>query len=186
MLEAIIAQYGLVAVFIGTFLEGEIVVVAGGFLSRLGFLTLPSVFAVALVATFLGDQFFFYIGRKKGSAFLEKRPHLHKRAEKVHDLIHNHQNKILFLYRFLYGLRIPTLLAMGTSELSTRKFVLLNLINSLVWTSVFVFGGFFFGEFFTYLIGNVKEFEKEIIIGIGAVAIIVWLISLIRNREEYN
>jgi membrane protein DedA with SNARE-associated domain len=186
MLEVIIAQYGLVAVFIGTFLEGEIVVVAGGFLSRLGFLMLPAVFLTALIATFLGDQFFFYIGRKKGNAFLAKRPHLHKRAEKVQKLIHDHHDKILFFYRFLYGLRIPTLLALGTSELPTRKFVLLNLINSLVWTSLFVFGGFFFGEFFTYLIGNVKEFEKEIILSIAAVAIAVWLASIILNRKEYN
>ncbi len=186
MLEVIIAQYGLVAVFVGTFFEGEIVVVAGGFLSRLGFISLCWVYITAFVATFLGDQFFFYLGRKKGTSFLEKRPHLHKRAQKVHNLIHNHQNKILFCYRFLYGLRIPTLLAMGTSELSTKKFALLNLLNSFVWTSIFVFGGYFFGEFFTYLIENVHEFEKEIILSIVSVAIAVWLASIILNRKEYN
>ncbi|MDO8579704.1 MAG: DedA family protein [bacterium] len=188
MLEVIIAQYGLVAVFVGTFLEGEIVVIAGGLLARLEFLSLTWVLIVAFVATFAGDQFFFYLGRKKGTAFLEKRHRRHwrARAEKVHDLIHNHQNKILFGYRFLYGLRIPTLFAIGTSELPTKKFVLLNLINSAVWSVIFVLGGYFFGEFFALLVGNIKNYEKEVLIGVVVVALIVWLWSIVRNREEYN
>ena len=188
MLEVIIAQYGLVAVFVGTFLEGEIVVIAGGLLARLEFLSLTWVLIIAFVATFAVHQFCFYLGRKKGTALLEKRHRLHwrARAEKVHDLIHNHQNKILFGYRFLYGLRIPTLFAIGTSELSTKKFVLLNLINSAVWSVIFVLGGYFFGEFFALLVGNVKNYEKEVLIGVVVVALIVWLWSIVRNREEYN
>ncbi|HEY0908373.1 MAG TPA: DedA family protein [Candidatus Paceibacterota bacterium] len=188
MIEAIIAQYGLVAVFIGTFLEGEIVVIAGGLLARLEFLSLPLVLITAFFATFLGDLFFFYLGRKKGTAFLEKRgrKHWRKRAEKVHDLIHNHQNKILFGYRFLYGLRIPTLFALGTSELSTKKFVLLNILNSIVWSAIFVLGGYFFGDLFTLIIDNIHSYEKNLLIGIGIVAVIVWVWSLIKNREEYN
>lgn len=188
MLEVILAQYGLIAVFIGTFFEGEIVVIAGGLLARLEFLSLPMVLITAFAATFLGDQFFFYLGRKKGTAFLEKRGRMHwrRRAEKVHDLIHNHQNKILFGYRFLYGLRIPTLFALGTSELSTKKFVLLNLINSIAWSCLFVLGGYFFGDLFTLIIDNIKAYEKNILIGVGIVAVVVWVGSLIRNREEYN
>lgn len=188
MLEIVIAQYGLVALFIGTFLEGEVVVIAGGLLSRLDFLSLTWVLIVAFVATFAGDQFFFYLGRKKGTEFLEKRHRRHwrARAEKVHDLIHNHQNKILFGYRFLYGLRIPTLFAIGTSELPTKKFVLLNLINSAVWSVVFVLGGYFFGEFFALLVGNIKDYEKEVLAGVAIVALVVWLWSIVRNKEEYN
>ncbi|MEK7163454.1 MAG: DedA family protein [Patescibacteria group bacterium] len=188
MLEVVIAQYGLAALFIGTFLEGEIVVIAGGLLSRLGFLSLTWVLIVAFVATFAGDQFFFYLGRKKGTEFLEKRHRRHWRArvEKVHDLIHNHQNKILFGYRFLYGLRIPTLFAIGTSELPTKKFVLLNLLNSAVWSVIFVLGGYFFGEFFALLVGNVKDYEREVLVGVAAVAIAIWLWSIVKNKEEYN
>ncbi len=188
MLEVIIAQYGLVAVFIGTFLEGEIVVIAGGLLARLEFFSLTWVLVTAFIATFAGDQFFFYLGRKKGTQFLEKRHRRHwrARAEKVHDLIHNHQNKILFGYRFLYGLRIPTLFAIGTSELPAKKFVLINLINSAVWSIIFVLGGYFFGEFFALLVGNIKNYEKEVLIGVAVVALVVWLWSIVRNRQEYN
>jgi len=188
MLEVILAQYGLFAVFAGTFLEGEIVVVASGFLARLDFLNLYGVLATAFFATFFGDLCLFYLGRKKGTAFLEKRgrKHWRKRAEKVHDLIHNHQNKILFFYRFLYGLRIPTLFAMGTSELSAKKFIWLNLLNSAVWTLLFVYGGYFFGDLFTLFLDNVRAYEKEVFIGIGVLALVIWISSWLKNREEYN
>lgn len=188
MLEVILAQYGLIAVFIGTFFEGEIVVIASGILSSLGFLNLTSVFFVVFIATFLGDQFFFFLGRKKGTAFLEKkgRKHWRKRAEKVHDLIHNHQNKILFGYRFLYGLRIPTLFAIGTSELSTKKFVILNIANSVIWSTLFVLGGYFFGDVFALYFNDVKMYAREILIGVGGFALLVWASAWVKNREEYN
>jgi membrane protein DedA with SNARE-associated domain len=188
MLEVILAQYGLIAVFLGTFFEGEIVVIAAGVLASLDFLSLPWVFATAFVATFVGDQVFFFLGRKKGTAFLEKRgrKHWRKRAEKVHDLIHNHQNKILFGYRFLYGLRIPTLFALGTSELSTKKFVLLNVINSAIWTVLFVLGGYFFGDIFITFIDNAKAYGREVLIVLAVIAVVIWVISWMRNREEYN
>lgn len=186
MLEVIIAQYGLIAVFIGTFFEGEIVVIAGGLLARLEFLNLTLVLITAFVATFLGDLFFFMLGRKRGNRFLDKRPHLKKRSERVRELVHDHHNKILFFYRFLYGIRVPTLLALGTSELSTKKFVLINLLNSTIWSLVFVLGGYFFGDLFTNIVGDIKNYEKEIVIGIGVIALVVWIVSIVKNRIEYD
>jgi membrane protein DedA with SNARE-associated domain len=188
MLEVILAQYGLVAVFIGTFLEGEIVVIASGVLASLGFLSLPLVFITVIAGTFLGDQFFFFLGRKKGTEFLEKRgrKHWRKRAEKVHNLIHTHHYKILFGYRFLYGLRIPTLFAIGTSEISTKKFVTVNIINSIIWSVLFIFGGYFFGDVFTYYFNDFRMYAREILIGVGVFALLVWASAWVKNREEYN
>lgn len=186
MLEVILAQYGLIAVFLGTFLEGEIVVIAGGLLSRLGFLDLSFVLPTVFLATFLGDLFFFYMGRNHGNAFLNKRPHIKVRSERIRGLVHEHHNKILFGYRFLYGLRIPTLLALGTSELSTKKFVFINILNSVIWSLLFCFGGYFFGDIFTLFVDNVKSYEKEVFMGLGIIAVIVWLVTIIKNKEEYN
>lgn len=186
MIEALIAQYGYMAIALGTFFEGEVVVVISGILARLGYLHLSFVFIIVYAATFLGDQTFFFIGREKGSIFLEKRPHLKARSDKVHALIHEHQNKILFGFRFLYGLRIPTLIALGTSELSSKKFFYLNLFNSFVWTVLFVFGGYFFGDLFLRIISNVKYYERPLFLAFGIVALVIWIISLIKNREEYE
>lgn len=189
MLEVIIAQFGLPALFIGTFIEGEVVVVVAGLLSKLGYFPLPIVIVTALVATFLGDAFFFYIGRRRGQSYLSKRPHLAARAEKVHTLLHEHRNKILFGFRFLYGLRIATLIALGTTDresLPTKKFLLINTFNCIVWSFGFVFAGYFFGDFFEVFLHNIKHYEREVLIAFAAVGVIIWIVSIIKNRQEYE
>jgi len=185
MLEYILAQYGYVALFTGAFLEGEVIVVVAGILARLDYLSLYPVIITAMVATFIGDQTFFLLGRKKGKVFLEKRPHIAARAEKIHDLLHSHQNKVLFGFRFLYGMRIPTLIALGTSEISQRKFLFFNILNSIVWTLAFVLGGYFFGDIFETVLRKIGFYEKHLFIGLALVGIIVWVWSIVRHRDDY-
>jgi membrane protein DedA with SNARE-associated domain len=73
-LESLIATYSYPALFAGTVLEGEAVLIIAGFLAYRGYLELPYVILVAFLGAFLGDQLFFQIGRRVGAAFLEKRP----------------------------------------------------------------------------------------------------------------
>lgn len=185
MLEYILAQYGLVALFIGAFLEGEVIVVVAGILASLGYLPLYSVIVTAMIATFVGDQTFFMLGRKRGKVFIEKRPHIASRVVKVQDLLHDHQNKILFGFRFLYGLRIPTLIALGTSEISQKKFLVFNVVNSVIWTIGFVLGGYFFGDIFETVLKKIGFYEKQLFVGLAVVGLIVWVWSLITHRDDY-
>ena len=186
MLEAIIAQYGYVALFIGTFFEGEVVVIVAGLLIHLEYLTPIATFVVVFSATFLGDQFFFGIGRVRGVKFLDKRPRLRKKVAYVHDMLHKHQNKILFGFRFLYGLRIPTLIAIGTSKISNKKFVIINLINSVAWSLIFLLGGYFFGDLLTALFVDIRHYERQIFIGIAIVTILIWIFSFKRSKKKYR
>ena len=73
-LEHLIDSYGYIVVLIGTLLEGETILVLGGIAAKLGYLELPWVITCAFTGTLLGDQFFFFMGRYKGHAYLEKRP----------------------------------------------------------------------------------------------------------------
>lgn len=75
-LQQIITDYGYISVLIGTFLEGETILIVAGFMAHRDYLELPLVILSAFVGTLAGDQLYFYIGRIKGKAFLEKRPPL--------------------------------------------------------------------------------------------------------------
>ena len=66
MINDFVANYGYLAVFIGTLLEGETILVAAGFAAYRGLLDLPSVVLVAIVGGTLGDQTAFQLGRWKG------------------------------------------------------------------------------------------------------------------------
>ena len=67
-----VTHFGYMAILIGTFLEGETILVLGGFLAHRGYLHLPWVIASAFAGTFAGDQLYFYLGRFKGMKGLKK------------------------------------------------------------------------------------------------------------------
>jgi len=62
-LSGLIADYGYVALFAGTLLEGETVLILAGFAAHQGYLQLHWVIGIALLGGFLGDQFYFWLGR---------------------------------------------------------------------------------------------------------------------------
>ncbi len=65
-LECLVREYGYFALLIGTFLEGETILIIGGLLAKLGLLKLPTVMLVVFIGSFSGDQLYFYIGYFKG------------------------------------------------------------------------------------------------------------------------
>ncbi|MGB7304365.1 MAG: hypothetical protein WBD13_08815 [Burkholderiaceae bacterium] len=59
----LVAQYGCWAIALGSVLEGETFLLMGGFAAHRGLLDLGAVITVAFVFSFLGDQFYFWMGR---------------------------------------------------------------------------------------------------------------------------
>lgn len=82
MLEHLIQQYGYIALFIGTMLEGEVVLIIAGYAAFQGYMSLPIVIVLAFLGSLVSDHTFFSIGRKKGRDFLEGRPRLRKKNTK--------------------------------------------------------------------------------------------------------
>ena len=62
-IEALVARYGLAAVFLGSVAEGETVVLAGGLLASRYLLSLPAVIITAACGAFACDQSLFLVGR---------------------------------------------------------------------------------------------------------------------------
>ena len=67
-LAALIQQYGYAAVFVGSVLEGETMLVLAGLAAHRGYLSLQWVMAVAVAGAFLGDLICFLTGRFLGAA----------------------------------------------------------------------------------------------------------------------
>ena len=65
-LPGLVASYGLWAIGAGAILEGETMVLLGGFFAHRGALDPVAVWAVAAIAAFAGDQFWFWLGREHG------------------------------------------------------------------------------------------------------------------------
>jgi membrane protein DedA with SNARE-associated domain len=182
-IESFIDTYGYAAILIGTFLEGETVLVLGGFAAHRGYLSLPWVIIAALVGTLSGDQLYFFLGRWHSQKMLAKHPSWEARAARVENLLQRFQRLIIIGFRFLYGLRTVTPFVIGMSSISTLQFILLNIIGALVWAVLVGIGGYAFGSALEAIIGNVKRYELEVIGAVAIVGILIWVIHFYRSKR---
>ncbi len=129
----LIQSYGYLAVAVGTFLEGETVLLVAGAAASRGHLSLLGVVAVAAVASFAGDQLCFFLGRRYGNRILARYPSLVARTTRARALLERHNLPVILSIRFLYGLRIAGPIAIGMSGVSWLRFFVLNAIGAMAW-----------------------------------------------------
>ena len=182
-LEEIVSTYGYIAIAIGTFFEGETVLVLGGLASHRGYLDLPWVVICGFLGTLFGDQFYFYIGRIKGTRFLEKRPYWKSRSERVFDLLHNHQLSLILGFRFLYGLRTVTPFLLGAGGIPPLRFLFLNTLGAFSWAVAIGVSGYLFGHAFELIIGDISKYESRLFIALALSGILLWLIHWFKRRK---
>lgn len=179
----VVQDYGYPAVLVGTFLEGETILILGGLAAHLGYLSLKWVVACAFIGTLFGDQLFFLLGRRHGQTILARFPSWKSRSERVFAILERHQNVLILGFRFVYGLRTITPFAIGVSNVSYVRFATLNLIGAATWATLIGVGGFYFGEALEAVLGNVKRYEIALGGVIVAIAIVLWLVRFYRQRR---
>jgi membrane protein DedA with SNARE-associated domain len=175
-LQALLENYGYIAVFVGALLEGETVLVMAGFAAHRGLLHLPAVIAVAALAGFLGDQIFFALGRYRARQILPRFPKITRQAARVDDLIHRHSTWLIIGVRFMYGLRVAGPVLIGMSQVSHLRFVILNFAGALIWALVVAGGGYLFGHAVGLILHDAHRYEFVLLLGIAGAGLIVWAV----------
>lgn len=185
-MEDFIRAYGYMAVFIGTFFEGETVLVVGGFLAQRAYLELPWVIAAAFVGTLCGDQAYYYLGRIKGVEFLENRPRWKSKSARVLNLLHRHQTLVALGFRFFYGVRTVVPFLIGTSKVPRVRFLVLNIIGIAVWAVAVGVAGYTLGRTAEAFLADVEIYELWILTIVCAGGGIGWLIWWRRERRAVS
>ena len=181
-LQSFIEHYGYAAVFIGCFFEGETVLVLAGFAAHMGYMSLPWVASTAAAAGFLGDEFFFNVGRRYGDDVFRRFPILRPGEMRVRRLVARFGAYAAFGVRFLVGLRIAGPIAMGAARMPPWKYSPANLFGAITWSAIFSVAGYVFGEAFTTMLHRARHYE-EIAFAILAVIGVIAL-SLLRRRAK--
>lgn len=145
-IEAIIARYGLLAIFLGAGIEGEAVVVTGGVLAHAGVFPLWQAIAAATVGSCVVDQFWFQLARRfrNGRWIVATK----KRAAFARALsfLERYPNSFIFGFRFIYGLRTVSPIAIGASDIAAAKFIALNAFAAAIWAPMFTMIGYWLGK----------------------------------------
>jgi len=181
-LNQLIQTYGYLALFIGTFLEGETILIVAGFAAFNGTLDITLAILTAFAGSFAGDQLAFYVGRFKGDWLVHKFRRWQAKVDKVHCLMLKHQVLLILGFRFCYGLRNLTPFAVGTTSISPLRFFSLNAIGAIVWAISFGLGGYFLGNILETLLKDVKQVQLFIIGLIVLAALALWVVKLIRKN----
>jgi membrane protein DedA with SNARE-associated domain len=184
MISAFIASYGYFAVFLGTFLEGETVLVAAGFAAHQGLLEWPLVVLVAMAGSTLGDQLAFFLGRWKGEAVIDRFPALARHKKRAHDLLDRHSVVFILSVRFLYGLRIAGPVIIGSSRVSVLRFALLNVLGAALWSVLISGAGYAFGAAITRFMTDLKRIEHILLAGIVLSGLGFWLWRYVREKKK--
>jgi len=185
-IEEIISTYGYAVIGIGTFLEGETILILGGFAAHRGYLELPWVIISAFLGTLLGDQLYYYIGRSKGKKLLERKPGWKSKSEKVFLLLDRHQVWLILGFRFLYGLRTVTPFLIGASRVSPPRFLILNIIGAFIWAGIVAILGYLFGHTIEILIGEIKQYELLVFGILAGAGIIMGIVQFLKKRAASN
>lgn len=104
----------------------------------------------APVATFLGSQTGYWIGRKLGPKVFNKpesRYFSQKRVEQTERwLLKYGVGKALFLSRFIPIVRTLINPMCGVARISPKEFFIANMLSATIWGAGFIYLGFFVGE----------------------------------------
>lgn len=141
-----IKEYGYIILFFWSILEGESGLVMAGLLSHTGDMNLFLAIFIAGLGGFAGDQLYFYIGRFNKSYAHRKLKQQKCKLALAHLLLKKHGWPIIFLQRYLYGLRTIIPIAIGLTGYSAKKYALINLIAAWCWSSVIILPVWYFGN----------------------------------------
>jgi len=181
-MEDLLAQFGYIAVFIGTFLEGETILALAGLAASNGYLSFGGVVGFAVMGAFLGDQACFFIGRRYGHRVLARFPSLAAKAPHVQQLMHRWNAPVVIVLRFCYGLRIAGPIVIGTCGISPWRLAFFNLIGTLIWAPTVAGIGYLAGQAIQQWLGRFQHAQLALLMFIVLAAMIGWIVFQARRR----
>ncbi len=157
------------------FLPGDSLLFTAGALAAIGSFRVEILFLILFIAAVAGDAVNYHLGKfigpkvfKKESSLLFNQKHL-LRAQGFYE---KYGKKTIILARFIPIIRTFAPFVAGIGAMPYRIFIIYNVIGAALWCSLFIFGGFLFGN-----IPWVKEHFGVLILAI----IFVSLVPLIKE-----
>jgi membrane protein DedA with SNARE-associated domain len=171
--------------FIWTFLEGETIVVFAGFAAAQGLLNPVLVLAATGLGSFAGDQSWFWIGRRFGLRLLDRFPRWRSGVDAALGWLERYNIGFILSFRFIYGVRNFSSFAMGMSAIRGRRFLLLNFLAAALWATSFIAFGFFLGNAFRAVLGDIARTVSLTMLGVFiAIAIGVGVFHRLQRRRR--
>lgn len=183
-------DYGYIAVFgililcgFGLPVPEDITLVSGGVISGLDLANPHTMCIIGLAGVLIGDSTMFLAGRIFGYRIQRiktfRRILSPRRFSLIQRKFKQYGLSLLFVARFLPGLRSPIYLVAGMSRrISYLTFILMDGLAALISVPVWVYLGYFFADNLDLLMEYVKDVQTLIYLILGALVLIILLVYL--------
>ena len=176
----------LLACGFGIPMPEDIILITGGILSSHGVTDFWWVTGVCMVGVLGGDGTVFFLGRRygariRGHSFFRKLLS-ERRDHQVRGVIQKYGDKVVFMARFMPGLRTPIFFTCGSYHLSPLKFVLLDGAAAFISVPLWVYTGYLFGKNLDELERKMRQFQFGIYFVLGLIVLAFVAAALIKKR----
>ena len=187
-LNQLIAHHGacLYAVaFAWTFLEGETFIVFAGFAAAQGVIDPLLLIGAAWLGSFIGDQCYFWLGRKFGVRLLDRFPRWRHGVDAALQWLERYDAWFILSFRFIYGVRNFSSFALGLSAVRWDRFLRLNFAAAGLWAATFVAVGYFLGHAFRAALGDLARWSGlAMLVVFVAIGGGMWLVHRLQRRRH--
>lgn len=159
-------------------LPGETALIAAAFAAARGSVSLPLVVMIAAISGILGDNLGYYLGRRFGRSWLDRRLRwvlVSASLERVDAFYARFGPAAVALARFVAGVRVLAAFTAGVAHMRWRTFLTYNILGATLWATVVGAFGFALGRGYGQLPRDVGHAAFIVIAAIGAALLLAWI-----------
>jgi membrane-associated protein len=179
LLAIVFLETGLV---VTPFLPGDSLLFAAGSFAALGALDVSFLFVLLSLAAVLGDSVNYAIGHFLGpKVFHYERSRFFNpdHLRRTHEFYEQYGGKTIIIARFIPIVRTFAPFVAGIGAMSYPRFLAYNVFGGVLWVSVCLFAGFFFGN-----LPFVRRNFSLVIVVIIVLSVLPALVEYLRHRAE--
>lgn len=170
-------------VVVTPFLPGDSLLFAAGALAALpgSPLNVGLLFVLLAAAAVLGDTVNYWIGHSIGPRAFSGNVRFLKKEylDRTHQFYEKHGGKTIVLARFIPIIRTFAPFVAGVGAMSYGRFISYNVFGGVLWTALFIFGGYFFGN-----LPVVQRNFTLVIVAIIFISVLPGVYEFLRSRYQ--
>jgi membrane-associated protein len=161
------------------FLPGDSLLFAAGTLSAISMLNVHYLFILLTLAAILGNSSNYLVGHLIGEKIFHKYPRFLKKEylDRTHEFYEKHGGSTVIITRFVPIIRTFAPFVAGVGSMTFARFSAYNIAGGVLWVSLFIYGGYFFGN-----IPFVKNNFSIVTIAIILISLLPAIIEFIRQK----